>query len=373
MGHNKSSMLILLIITIIISSFSVAVSRGVFLINPFVLRRQAQQGNKDAKLAYPFLKLKYELLVLLTEINIIAISAAVTMLDDVLSGISAVLLAAVVVYFAAEIVPLFILKNQVVFLMARCAPLLNRLINITAPLNARLARPLQRWMEHGLNAVYSRDQLIKMFEDYTPDHASDISTSEASMVHAVLLFRDKKIRDIMTPQRMVKTVSEHDALGPVFLDELYRTGHSRFPVTSEANKGQFVGTLYIRDLTLHKHAKIVHDLMSKDVRYIHEEESIEHALQAFLKTRHHLFLVVNTFEEFVGVLSIEDVLEELIGTEIVDEFDRHDDLRAVAKSLAEKEAKTRHHLTHAEEKKAAETGHTHKDKELKPTDNDSKS
>jgi CBS domain containing-hemolysin-like protein len=96
--------------------------------------------------------------------------------------------------------------------------------------------------------------------------------------------------------------------------------------------------------------KKVSDIMSKDVRYIHEEESLDQALRAFLKTHHHLFVVVNNFEEFVGVLSIEDVLEEIIGKEIVDEFDAYDDLRAVAASIADKERAKRQKTVKTEKK-----------------------
>jgi CBS domain containing-hemolysin-like protein len=103
----------------------------------------------------------------------------------------------------------------------------------------------------------------------------------------------------------------------------------------------FVGTLYLRDLVGETGSKHVKELMSPQVFYIHEEESLAHALRAFLNTHHHLFVVVNNFEEFVGVLSIEDVLEEIIGKEIVDEFDQYDNLRAVALSLAEKDQTSR--------------------------------
>ncbi|MCA9346895.1 CBS domain-containing protein, partial [Candidatus Saccharibacteria bacterium] len=159
------------------------------------------------------------------------------------------------------------------------------------------------------------------------------------MIRAMLGFGDKKIRDVMTPRRMVQTVTKDDEIGPVLMDELHKSGHSRFPVISEPKHYNFVGTLYLRDLIGELHSKKVKDLMSPQVFYVHEEESLDHALRAFLKTKHHLFIVVNNFEEFVGVLSIEDVIEAIIGKEIVDEFDQHDNLRAVAQSIAEKERK----------------------------------
>jgi CBS domain containing-hemolysin-like protein len=70
--------------------------------------------------------------------------------------------------------------------------------------------------------------------------------------------------------------------------------------------------------------------MDPKVYYIHEDQTLEHALAAFLKTHHHLFVVVNEYRETVGILCLEDVIEALLGRKIVDEFDAHDDLRAVA-------------------------------------------
>lgn len=69
---------------------------------------------------------------------------------------------------------------------------------------------------------------------------------------------------------------------------------------------------------------------ASEVFYIHGQKSLTRALHGFLKTRHHLFVVVNEYRETVGLLSLEDVIEALIGATIVDEFDAFDDLRAVA-------------------------------------------
>jgi CBS domain containing-hemolysin-like protein len=70
--------------------------------------------------------------------------------------------------------------------------------------------------------------------------------------------------------------------------------------------------------------------MQPRVFYIRENHSLEHALHGFLRTRHHLFIVVNEYRETVGLLSLEDVIEALLGRSIVDEFDEYDNLRKVA-------------------------------------------
>ncbi len=67
------------------------------------------------------------------------------------------------------------------------------------------------------------------------------------------------------------------------------------------------------------------------------------------KTHRQLYVVVNSFEEYVGIITIEDILETILGTSIIDEFDQYDDLRAVAARAAKKD-----HKNHVAEQKQAD-------------------
>lgn len=157
-------------------------------------------------------------------------------------------------------------------------------------------------------------------------------SDERARFIAGLHFDEKTIRDVMTPKAMIETAKSEDIIGPFVLDELHKTGHSRFPVV-EGDIDHVVGILYLHDLVeLNHDNQTVRQAMQTPVHYIHEKQSLEHALHGFLRTRRHLFIVVNDYRETVGVVSLEDVLEALIGKRIVDEFDRFDDLRAVAES-----------------------------------------
>src|SRR3990167_8528946 len=151
----------------------------------------------------------------------------------------------------------------------------------------------------------------------------------------------------MTPRRAARIVSVKDSIGPVLMGELHDSGFSRFPVYQD-KEDHIVGTLYIHDLVAVKTGGEVRNFMDKKVYYVHDQQTLNHVLQAFLKTKHHLFIVVNNFEDFVGVITIEDVLEQILGQPIIDEFDKYDDLREVAKLEATHARKERKGKTLAE-------------------------
>lgn len=187
--------------------------------------------------------------------------------------------------------------------------------------------------------LYDKEDLLELLNSQNVQADNRIEEQELALAFHALTFGEKLVSDYMTPRRMVKAVSVDDHIGPILMDELHGSGFSRFPVF-EGKKDHIVGTLFLRDLINIKESNSVRQTMRPDVFYVHEDQSLHDALQAILKTRHHLLIVVNSFEEYVGVLGIEDVLEEVIGRPIMDEFDRYDDIRAVAQRAAAKDHKT---------------------------------
>lgn len=183
--------------------------------------------------------------------------------------------------------------------------------------------------------LYEKEDLIQLIKNQKQQKDNRIPDGELAIAANALSFGDRTIGEIMTPQRMAKAVAATESVGPVLMDELHDSGHSRFPVYQD-KQDNVVGILYLRDLLTADSGGRVRDLMDKKVYYVHEEQPLGHALTAFLKTKHHLFIVVNTFEEVSGIVTIEDILEQILGKPIVDEFDKYDDLREVAKLHAKK-------------------------------------
>lgn len=157
-----------------------------------------------------------------------------------------------------------------------------------------------------------------------------LNSDEKKLIVSSLSFNDKLVSSIMTPRSMIDSINDSEFLGPLTLNELH-SGHSRLPVI-RGDIDHIIGILNLRSLLALdiKRSTTAEKAMEPKVYYIHQDQNLRHALAAFLKTRHQLFVVVNEFRETVGLLSLEDVIEALIGQKIVDEFDAHDDLRAVA-------------------------------------------
>ena len=175
--------------------------------------------------------------------------------------------------------------------------------------------------------IESKEELLAMVEQ----SGDVLKTHEKQLIVNGLKFDTMMVESIMTPKSMIDAVSKDEMLGPLVLDDLHKTGHSRFPVI-DGDIDHVVGMLYVQDLLSleNKRSQKASTIMEKNVFYIREDQTLDRALAAFLRTHHHLFVVVNEFRETVGLISLEDVTEALLGRKIIDEFDAYENLRKVA-------------------------------------------
>jgi len=179
--------------------------------------------------------------------------------------------------------------------------------------------------------LHSREEL----EHLVKQSHGVLREEEKKMIINGLHFDQKTVAEVMTPRGVIESIDKSAVIGPLVLSELHKTGHTRFPII-DGDIDHVVGILHIRGLLAldDKETHTAGELMDKKVYYINQDQGLHHALAAFLRTHHHLFIVVNEYRETAGVVSIEDVMEALLGRRIMDEYDAHDDLRVVAKRNA---------------------------------------
>lgn len=220
---------------------------------------------------------------------------------------------------------------------------LHAIINTLYPLLSRIERFIGKYRPITVHTgLYTKDDLLDLLKQQKGQLDNRVSKEDLLIAQHSLTFGEKQVRDVMTPRRVMATVAGSETISPIVMEELHKTGHSRFPVY-EDRKDNFVGLLYMRDMVKKRTSGKVKDLMEKKVYYVHDEDQLTDVLQVFIKTHHHLFLVVNSFEEVVGLITMEDILEQVVGKPIIDEFDQYDDLRAVAAKQAQKERANHDH------------------------------
>lgn len=300
------------------------------------LKRQARAGNKDAQRVYPVRAYGMQLWILMwTVLGFLTTSIILLLKSVVGSAFLIILINVPLIVILHAILPWSKRPKPSLHMASLASPYLEWILRKTYPVMRRLEKWVGRWIQpEPFMLIQSKDELLEILR-HNADEFDKISKHELKIAENALMFGEKLVNDHMTPLNAVHFVNAEEELTPVVINELHDSGHSRFPVFAETNQN-IIGTLYLRDAIRLKNPKPAKKVMREDVYYINEQQPLDYALHAFTKTRHHLFVVVNEFEDVVGVITIEDVIEQVIGHPITDEDDQFTDLRAVAKKNAAK-------------------------------------
>ncbi|MCB1760084.1 MAG: CBS domain-containing protein [Gammaproteobacteria bacterium] len=185
-----------------------------------------------------------------------------------------------------------------------------------------------RWVagvSHRLRQIpEDRSQLIQLLREANRQHLLD--SDALSMIEGVLQVAELRVRDIMIP-RANMTVIDRDDPFETFLPKVVESAHSRFPVIGE-DRGEVVGILLAKDLLAYAEKRErkqfdIRDLLRSAV-FVPESKRLNVLLKEFRATRNHMAIVVDEFGAAAGLVTIEDVLEQIVG-EIEDEHDFEDE------------------------------------------------
>ncbi len=145
-------------------------------------------------------------------------------------------------------------------------------------------------------------------------------TETKKMMHSVLNFSQITAKSIMTPRNRIEMVN-FDTEREKFVDLIVETGHSRVPIYKD-NSDNIVGIIYVRDLLDMWRGGLVFtvDDLLRPVIFVDEEKKVSELMRQFKKGETHLVIVKNAEGKIVGLVTIEDIIEEVFG-EILDEYD----------------------------------------------------
>ena len=163
-----------------------------------------------------------------------------------------------------------------------------------------------------------------------------IDENEAAVIQNILSLESKPVRDIMTPRTVMFALEASLSIEEARKNKgvLY---HSRIPVYHK-NFEEIVGIVHRRDIleaAAEDKFSIPLDSLMKPVQFVLESAKLDKVLKDFLDHRQHMFVVIGELGGLSGVITLEDVLEEILGKEIVDEFDAVTDMRELAQRRRE--------------------------------------
>jgi magnesium and cobalt transporter len=166
----------------------------------------------------------------------------------------------------------------------------------------------------------SRRELFETLAD--AEQRELIAPESRMMLEGVIRMADRTAGDVMVAARRMDLL-DIDAPYDELLDTVIRTAHSRFPVY-DGSREQIIGILMAKDLLkLQRAPELNLRTLLRPAVFVPESKGLNELLRDFRSTRNHLAIVIDEFGNTAGLLTIEDVLEEIVG-EIEDEFDDKD-------------------------------------------------
>ncbi|XP_019848829.1 PREDICTED: DUF21 domain-containing protein At4g14230-like [Amphimedon queenslandica] len=305
-----------------------------------VLKRGGKPREKKyASRIIRIVKKHHLLLVTLLLANAIAVESMPIFLDKITNEIVAILISVTAVLVFGEIVPQALCTRFGLAIGYYCAPLVYFLMAAFFILAFPISKVLDLILGKDHSTFFRRAELKELVQMHGSSEETDSKENEEPLSHDEILIvkgaldmRDKTVKDAMTPLESVFMLHVDDKIGQANMEKIIATGHSRIPIYKDG-RSDIVGLILVKKLIIldpddNVPIKEVIGAMTPPPS-CSTTTPLYDILNQFQTGRSHLYLVYNEEEpdsELVGIITLEDVIEELIGEEIVDETDLYVDV-----------------------------------------------
>jgi len=344
---NLFSQLILIVVLTLVNAFFASAEMAIASVNKTRIKLLAEDGNKKAKLVETLLEEPTKFLstiqVGITLAGFFSSATAATGLSDDLGlflskynvpygkEIALVLITIILSYFILVFGELFpkriALRKAEKIAMSSVKPILF-ISKITAPFvwilsgSTNLLSRLFR-LSKGGEDIISRAEIRSMVEA-GQEHGS-INETEKAMINSIFEFDDKLAVEVMTPRTNVYVIDINKPLTD-YLDQLIEERYSRIPVY-DGNSDNIIGILYMKDFMAEARKKGFENV---DIRtiihtpyFVPERKNIDELFKELQGKKKHIAILVDEYGGFSGIVTIEDLIEEVMG-DIDDEYDEDD-------------------------------------------------
>ena len=266
--------------------------------------------------------------------NVLVNSTSTLILGDLLSGIYAAFGSTILIVLFGEIIPQAACSKHGLAVGAYTRYITIFFMGLTSPISYPLSLVLDYVLGQEIAATYNRDKIRELMKN-----VKDLEENERKMISGVLDFNQREVKDIMTPLSEVFMLDVNSKLDFETIVKIQQKGFSRIPVY-EASNDNVVGLLHFKDFTLldpddNMPVKALLDHYNHKVEFCDTEDKLYEMFERFCLGEAHLAFVREVIHEdekdpylkCVGIVTLEDVIEELVQEEIYDEFDEKESIK----------------------------------------------
>ncbi|XP_062996648.1 metal transporter CNNM4-like [Elgaria multicarinata webbii] len=269
--------------------------------------------------------------------NVLVNSSLTILLDILLQGnlVSIVVSTFAIVLFG-EIIPQALCSRHGLAVGANTIFITKFVMLLTFPLSYPISKALDYVLGKEMGTIYNREKLMEMLRLTEP--YLDLLKEELNIIQGALELRTKTVECVMTPLHDCFLLSNDAILDFNTMTEIMKSGYTRIPIY-EKSRPNIVDMLYVKDLAFVDPddctpLQTITKFYKHPVHYVFHNTMLDAVLEEFKKGKSHLAVVQKLTEaehdyicEVVGVVTLEDVIEEIINSEILDESDIYTDNR----------------------------------------------
>lgn len=286
------------------------------------VKRKAALGDDRAKRVLPLRQNMHLTLASILLSNIAIISATSLVIEGSFNGLIAGVVGTLLIVVFGEIFPQAYFARFALSFCAFFAPFLRLNIVLTYPISKPLQLLLDMLIKRDKGTLHSRGELGLIISEQLVNTGSELDENEAEIMRSVLMLSHKRVANIMTPIEKVYYLKEDMVVDGPRIDDIKKRNYSRIPVlNSEAT--ECVGVLLMKDLVdidFDIRAYGFGELPLHTCKSVGSRTALDTLFRKFIVARTHL-MVVTKDDSIVGVVTIEDLIEEILGHEIEDESD----------------------------------------------------
>lgn len=328
--------ILFIVVLMLLSGLFSGLNLGLMALDPTELKIVMNCGNSNeqsyARSIDPLRRHGNYLLCTLLLGNVLVNTSFTVLLDGIIGdGIAAVLGSTAGIVIFGEIIPQSICSRHGLAVGARTIWITRFFMLVTFPVSFPISRILDCILGNEIGTVYNRRQLQEMLK--VTAEFNDLEGDEMNIISGVLNYKSKTVEEVMTKLDDCYLLDVSSILDFRTIASIMQSGHSRIPVY-DGERHNIVGLLLVKDLAFIDTddctpLRTVIKFYNHQVQRVYDDVHLDAMLEEFKKGHSHLAVVqrVNSegdgdpFYEAIGIVTLEDILEEIIQSEIVDETD----------------------------------------------------